>query len=324
LQKATVGRGIELIIMGEGYQLADMKRDGSGKYEAVVKQAVDGFFSVYPYTEFREYFNVWMVGAVSRDAGMWTEHPFTPSITVFGCRWAGEPTTVISCNQEVMLEYTKLVSEPLGKSINDMTVIMPINLDVYAGTCIMGYDGFSCAMVPVGETFRNVVAHEAGGHGFAKLADEYYMNQNPDKTVADNVRQNVEEYKAAGHMDNVDLHGEISQTTWAAFAGNPKYTGPGVDAHNRVDTYEGAYFYGKGIWRPEQNSCMNDNTAYFNAPSRWAMVRRMMALSGKDADYTVEEFMTGDVIPQYPGPAGRSTRSSSEPFVPLAPPILVK
>jgi hypothetical protein len=325
LEKATVGHGVELIVMGEGYQLADMKRDGSGLYESVARQAVDNFFSVYPYSEYREYFNVWMVGAVSKDAGMRVEFPPYHAITAFGCTWAGEPTTALSCNEAAVLEYTELVLQLTGKTRDDVTVIMPINMNVYAGTCIMTVEGFSCAMVPVGETFRNVIVHEVGGHGFAKLADEYYSNQYPDQTVSEAVKRDVTEYKAAGHMDNVDLHGDIAQTTWAAFAGNPKYTGPGVDPHNRVGTYEGAYFYGKGIWRPEENSCMNDNVLYFNAPSRWAMVERIMKLSGVDENYTVEKFMAEDVIPAYPAaetPSGRS-RATAETFRPLGEPIFM-
>jgi len=63
---------------------------------------------------------------------------------------------------------------------------------------------------------------------------------------------------------------------------------------------------------------MNNSVLYFNAPSRWAIVRRIMYLAG--IDYSFEQFLQDDVVPAYP----TSTRSSSvdKPFVPLAPPVL--
>jgi hypothetical protein len=85
-----------------------------------------------------------------------------------------------------------------------------------------------------------------------------------------------------------------------------------------VGTFEGAYMYGKGIWRPEYNSCMNNSIPYFNAPTRWAQVRRIMHLAG--FDYSFAQFLQEDLIPEYPA----ETRSKTEDFRPLAPPIISK
>jgi hypothetical protein len=61
---------------------------------------------------------------------------------------------------------------------------------------------------------------------------------------------------------------------------------------------------------------MNENDLYFNAPSRWAQVRRIMYLAG--FNYSFVQFLQDDVVPVYP----TSTRSSVEKFVPLAPPVI--
>ena len=97
---------------------------------------------------------------------------------------------------------------------------------------------------------------------------------------------------------------DISQTTWRDFAARPDYP--------MVGTYPGAGTYRSGIWRPEENSCMNDNVAYFNAPSRWAQIRRIRRLAG-EPDYTFDAFLLEDRRPAYPV----GTRSGIGGFVPL-------
>jgi hypothetical protein len=312
LQHATRGSGIDLVIMGEGYVQADMVRDGDGKYEKVAREAVEGFFSVYPYTEYRQYFNVWMVGAVSYDEGMSIEYTNRRVDTRFECVWAGGNSTQITANQDRIFEYARLVSDKTGKGINSLTVIMPINMDVWAGTCLMAKEGFSCSMVPVGEKFHTVVTHETGGHGFAKLCDEYYTQYHPNETLPAELRNEVTEWKNAGHFANLDLHGDIAQTTWAGFAGKPGY--------DMVATFEGGYMYGRGVWRPERNSCMNDNVLYFNAPSRYAQVKRVMELSGEDTLYTLEDFIRDDKRPPYPT---RTRGVDAERQIPLGHPVFV-
>ena len=110
--------------------------------------------------------------------------------------------------------------------------------------------------------------------------------------------------KRYGWFENVDFYDDILLTSWKRFAGHSKY--------DRVGTFEGA-MYGKGIWIPEFNSCMNNNILYFNAPTRWAQVRRIHKLAGIDC--TFSQFLQDDQIPVYP----TSARSKDKDFVPLAP-----
>lgn len=315
-QEATKGNGIDLLLMGDGYVAADMER-GKGKYETDMRQAADHFFSVYPLNLYRDYFNIWMIAAVSAQQGM-SEPPISDIDTVFECEKAFNSTS-LTCNPETVEEYVMLLADGIGKNYSDvreeLTVIMPINYEVYAGTCIMSYDsGLSVAMCPTGSSFQKIVVHEAGGHGFGKLLDEYYRQYS---TAGYSIKNTIHydmivEWKGRGMLANVDLNGTISRTTWAEFADYPDY--------DMVATFEGAYMYGYDIWRPEYNSCMNDNVLYFNAPSRHAMVRRIMRVSGEDPDYTIAEFATMEEgkIPVYPV----ETRSSRDIFVPLGPPIM--
>ncbi|MDR0700578.1 MAG: hypothetical protein LBG28_15380 [Tannerella sp.] len=316
LQSATVGNGINLVMMGDGYTSKDMAK-GSGKYEQDMRAATEHFFSVYPYTEYRDYFNVYMVIAVSNEEGISVESTNTIIDTKFETRWEGGGTG-IDCNTDTVIEYLYEIPELETVDINDITVIMPINVYIYAGTCSMQYygynvtdfgNGFSISMCPVGPYFKETVVHEAGGRGFAKLLDEYVYF--PKETIPDEEKEIYNYYKKKyGWCENIDFFNDILLTSWKDFANMPKYS--------MVDTFEGACLYGKGVWRPEYNSCMNDNVLYFNAPSRWAQVRRIKKLAG--FSYSLSQFLQEDIVPEYPS-ALRSV-DRDENFVPLAPPVI--
>ena len=315
LQRATVGNGVNIILMGEGYTQRDMNR-GTGKYERDMRKAADAFFSVYPYTIYRNHFNVYMIAAISNQEGISNESTNTIIDTRFEALWEGGRSTGIDCNDDIVVEYLDAIADLATANIHDLTVIMPINANIYAGTCIMFYEysfrtdygnGFSISMCPTGSDFEAVVMHEAGGHGFAKLTDEYIYNTN--ETIPDDMKDRINLVKRFGWYENVDLYSDITLTTWSGFAGLSKYS--------MVSTFEGADLYGKGIWRPEYNSCMNNNVSYFNAPSRWAQVRRIKRLAG--ISYTFSQFLQDDVVPAYPTTTRQSTGKG---FVPLAPPVI--
>jgi hypothetical protein len=64
---------------------------------------------------------------------------------------------------------------------------------------------------------------------------------------------------------------------------------------------------------------MNENMLYFNAPSRWAQVRRIKRMAG--FDYSFQQFLLDDMVPEYP-PEIRSRRTGKD-FIPLAPPVVM-
>ena len=315
IQSATVGKGVNIILMGDGYTTKDMNR-GTGKYEQDMRMAANHFFSIYPYTEYRDYFNVYMVVAISNQEGVSIESPRKNVDTKFKTLWEGGNSTGLECDDDIVIDYVYSIRDLINTHINDLTVIMPINANIYAGTCYMALytdnrlcdfgNGFSIGMCPTGAYYKEVVTHEIGGHGFSKVFDEYVYN--PNERIPNLEKNRIIEFKEYGWGENVDFYSDILQTTWKGFANLPKY--------NMVSTFEGAYVYGKGIWRPEYNSCMANNVQYYNAPTRWAIVRRIMQLAG--FNYSFSQFLQDDRVPAYP----TTTRSDSKHFMPLAPPII--
>jgi hypothetical protein len=87
-----------------------------------------------------------------------------------------------------------------------------------------------------------------------------------------------------------------------------------------VGIYEGALTYASGAWRPTHNSIMHLNTGGYNAPSRFAIYKRIIRLS-ENREASFEEFATFDA-PNL----GRPTAAVAavEKYEPLAPPVFVK
>ena len=154
-------------------------------------------------------------------------------------------------------------------------------------------DGSAVAIVPMSTEpapydFRGVIHHEAGGHGFGKLADEYiYHNAFISSCTCQccNHEYQLNMMKSYGFFDNVSLTGSMQAVPWSHMIYDPQYS-------NTVDVYEGAYFHTRGVYRSEPTSCMNNNIPYFSAISREAIVKRIKKYAGEE--YSFEEFKAND------------------------------
>lgn len=309
LQQAVKGK-VNVVVMGDGFTSADLREGGN--YEKAVHEAVEHFFSIEPFTSYRDYFNVYTVVAESPEAGVGEKGRFGSSVdNKFGTMF-GEGTE-ITCKDERVFEYAYRVEE-LDKE-EPMLVILVLNSTKYAGTTYMYSDGNAIALCPMSaeaspNDFEGLVHHEAGGHGFGFLCDEYvyYQTQIPKSRV-----QEIKEWQLLGYQTNLDFTGNEEEIRWKDFIG--------LDKYEAVGAYEGGFEYQFGVWRSEANSCMNDNVPYFNVQSRWAIVNRIMELSG--LPYTVEDFIRDD-----PGSVRLQQESrghfSSTPFRPLGTPVLIR
>lgn len=99
-----------------------------------------------------------------------------------------------------------------------------------------------------------------------------------------------------GWYSNVSLTAKTHDVPWSRLLDDPTY-------NNVVDVYEGGFGHMHGVFRSEQNSCMNNSIPYFNAISRLSIVRRIKEYAGEE--FTYEDFKAHDVLN-----AGSVTRSA--------------
>ena len=293
LQSATEGNGIDLVLMGDGYsdrQIADRT------YYNKMKETYDILFSIEPYKSFKHLFNVYYINAISSAEGYNTSR-----VSAFGGGFATSGNRVLpNLNINLVKKYTlKAVNE--DRIDNTMAIVL-MNSVNYTGICYQekpnapGNDwgeGFSVAVISPGPEhayYNPYIYHEALGHGFAKLADEYtYGNTNviPESYVNE-IKQEQKEY---GWWKNIDFTNDPNTVKWSQFLSDKRY------ANQAIGIYEGGLTYGKGVWRPTSNSIMNDNTGEFNAPSREAIYYRIHKLAyGSSWQYDYEQFVEYDII----------------------------
>ena len=279
LQKASVGKGINIVFLGDGYTDKDM--GSGGVYETVMKQAMDEFFAEEPYKSLRNRFNVYAVKAVSKN-GRVGEGYTTALSSSFGSG------SYINGDNEKCYDYALKV--PGINSRDNLLVAVLANSRRHAGTAFLFAEGQSAVAYLSSsgndpDVFGDVLRHEAGGHGFAFLADEY--TQYEATAPADHIAYYNDVYDKYGWFANVDFTDDPAKIRWSAFLSDDRYK-------NQVGIYEGAALYSLGAWRPTMNSIMKDNYGGFNAPSRWAIFQQIMKRSGEEC--TFDKFLEYDAV----------------------------
>ena len=317
LQKASEGNGINIVLMGDGYsdrQIAD------GSYKADMEYVYSNLFTKEPYKSYKHLFNVSYVNAVSATEG------FEYGNTALSCGF-GDGTYVYG-NDNAVFQYAQKVVE--SSKIDETLVIVVLNSNNYAGTCFMYYPnssgtdygkGAAVAYFPKGEsseTFAQLLHHEANGHGFAKLADEYAYEEY-GAVPAEEVESTKNQQSLYGWWKNVDFTNDPAQVRWKKFLEDSRYAKEGLGV------FEGGLTYWSGVWRPTENSIMRYNQGEFNAPSREAIYYRMHKLAyGADWKYDYEKFVEYDAV-NYNAQAAPTTKLSPlRPKQQLHPPVVIK
>ena len=300
LQKATKGKkgGINIVLLGDGY---DAKSIADGSYLKTMKQEMEYFFGLEPYTTYRDYFNVYTAFPLSTESGVGTVN--TIRYNRFNTTFTGG--VKLKADYDEIFAYALNAPTVTKDNLNQTLIIMVPNTTEYGGMTQMWTSGAAIAFCPL-STYsypldtRGVVQHEAGGHGFGKLGDEYiYHNafidnchcmDGCDHGSAFNM------YKRLGWYENLSFTGKMQSVPWSHLIFDPRYS-------DLVDIYEGGYMHSRGVFRSEQNSCMNNNVPYYSTISRESIVKRIKRYAGET--YSFDDFVKNDKRE-----AGNVTRST--------------
>lgn len=314
LQRATKGSngGINIVILGDGY---DAKQISDGSYLADMQEEIEYFFGIEPYATYRDYFNVYTAFPLSTETGVGTIN--TIRYNKFNTTYTGG--VGLRCDYDQVFEYVMDAPTVNAGNIDQTLIIIVPNSTDYGGICQMWESGAAIAFCPK-STYgyptdsRGVMQHEAGGHGFAKLGDEYiYHNAFIDFCDCSCCGHDdaVKWAKSLGWYDNLELTGKMHEVGWSHLIFDPRYS-------DIVDIYEGGYMHSRGVFRSEQNSCMNNNIPYFSTISRESIVKRIKRYAGEEFDF--EEFArldkrTADVVSRSQDWSAGSVKSHSLPPV---------
>lgn len=352
---------LNLIILGDGFVKADFD---DGTYDRIMRQIYADFFSVEPFTTLQSGFSVYYVKAPSpqRFNAMTTGAngaQNSDAQTKFSVRFTPN-STAVSGDNDLVKEYAKkALGDNADNLISTATIIVAANQKCRAGTnhtswILTGDYGKACDIAYFGlgrndAEREELVHHEACGHGFGLLGDEYGSNTISSMSTLEWWKLDNQKHKYGVHR-NVDKY--VSESTYAQLQ-NGSYeitttsTVYWADLFNTVNNYEspdvenlgvfeGALTYSNFFCRPTKDrykSIMNANTGIFNAPSRRQIYYRYLRLSGQ---VTVDQFGSEEELNRFlewdasllpklrarTSSAQQRSRSLLEGALPLAEPVI--
>lgn len=140
LQTHTEGQGIKLVLMGDGF--LDTEMVSGGKYETIMRKAMECFFSVEPYKSLRKYFDVVSIN-VSKYDGIGTETAFSTNF-VGGAIIDGDVPKI-----------EKYAAKALNTdNLDNIQVLMVLNSERSGGSTNTYNTGFSIAYCPYSDFLK--------------------------------------------------------------------------------------------------------------------------------------------------------------------------
>lgn len=270
LQKATQGKGINIVFLGEAFVDKDM--EPGGQYEQVMSAAMEQYFAYEPLRTFRNRFNVYAVKVVSPNA-----------------EFMEGAVHRINEDNNICFEYAKKVPGLESAPFQMVSVIYNKGGSGRSYTTMYSDKSYVGYMM---EGVNDVLNHEVCGHGFGKLKDEYVESGFENQTLPEVERTEMDRQWTDWKWGaNVDWRNDAATVKWAHFLADSRYSNEGLGL------YEGSYLYGYGAYRPTENSMMRYNDSPFNAPSRERIYQVIMEMSeGSSWTYDYEEFVRIDAV----------------------------
>jgi len=267
----TVGPGIPVVITCEAFT-DDMVEE----FNTQATKAMNYFFSIAPYKDFQEYFDVYKMMSVSPNNEVGLNLPY-------GMKYDGETYHIEFNNVRQKIEdMTELNSHYLLSIV----LLNEIN-EPKRARCFMFSDGFSVAIAPVDEDMECIIHHEAGGHGFAFLADEY--SSDGDKTYGAEEKAELDQCHEIGWYLNLSYYNTETTVPWKDFWIDAAYAPEAVGAYEGGDAA-----YKHGVYRSTEKSTMNNQYEFdkFNPQSRWLIYQQICKRAGLAC--TLEAFKMYD------------------------------
>ena len=279
-----------IVILGDGYKKKDLTV--GGKFERSARSAMDSFFAVEPYKSFKDRFNVYMVAYESAEEGTDIKSSGVNKNTYFGsyCQGGGNTAAYVADTAPVINAVKSTVGSSDAVYYRSIAILL-INTDEQSGSTgypfrdyksgfANGYASFAIAVLAANSTGTNgLVKHEAGGHAFGRLADEYYSGSN---TASSSVKTDLANWQAKGWYWNVTTSNSYYKFTSSAYSSS------------EVGFIEGAWGYAYGVYRPTAGGMMQGSTGVFNAPSRHAIYHRIVTESEGASAYSWSKFLSYD------------------------------
>ena len=149
---ATAGapKPVTIAVIGDGFTKSELS-----DFEMLAKSGVDALMNTEPYKTYRNYFNVWILKAASRESGANVTDGsgtiVTPVNCYFGSRWGRDSYDDMVANESDVYDFVAENCPDIKNgihTINEVPILLVINDARYGGRCHSVSDGKGYAMAP--------------------------------------------------------------------------------------------------------------------------------------------------------------------------------
>ena len=281
------GIGIPLVITCDGFS-----DDMYDEFNAQAINAMNYFFSIAPYKDFVDFFDVYSLMAVSPNNKVGLN-------IAFSTEYSGDSYKIAAQKVRHRLDSMSSLDHEKyrdGKNVLTIVLLHETKAEPNRAVCFFSSDGFAAAIVPVDDKMESIIHHEAGGHGFAFLGDEYYdagstaIFTNLVSIGSDGNPIDINDFHSRGVYWNVDYKNTDTTAKWKDFWTDAAYSSESVGAYPG-----GMGQYVDGIFHSTPKSTMLNQKEYdkFNPISRWAIYRQIIIRAGF-AEPTIAQFKEYD------------------------------
>ena len=160
---------INMVFMGDGFQEAELS-----DYKTKVQNLSNYLFSLSPFSEYRNYFNVFSIRVPSAQSG--ANHPGTASDEGAS---GGQPVVSVTTYFNSTFDVSSIHRLLVPQNFSAINSVLMNNFPLYDQKIVLvnspyyGGSGGSTATSSVNSSSYEILVHELG-HSFANLADEYW------------------------------------------------------------------------------------------------------------------------------------------------------
>ncbi len=237
LFSGDIAHKIDIAILAEGYTEGEMD-----KFVGDAKRLTDSLFAAAPFSEMKNYFNVYALKTPSVESGTDIPGEHIYRNTLYNSTF-------------FTFDISRYLTTSDMKTICDRGAVVPydqlfvlVNSTRYGGG---GFYNFVTVCTSDNKLSPKVFVHEFG-HGFGGLADEYYTSQ-----VA---YDNYYNLKAEPWEQNITTLVDF-KSKWASMVSSniPIPTPRTVEYASKTGVFEGGGYMAKGIFSPMQDCRMKSN-----------------------------------------------------------------